>query len=242
MRVGYTSDDTVVGVCSAKLPFPGIFVSAFFAERKVTFNHSQGAMSMDGFLITGEALWERMERAVERVNERLRKTIKTLEDAKIPYAIVGGHAVRAWVAQVDEGAVRTTKDVDVLLRRENLPQMIEAMTKNGFYYRETVGVDMFTDTPDSPARDAIHVVIAGQTIKPWEHDSNPDIEPQTRADNFNTIPFESLVRMKLNSFRRKDQVHIGDMIEVGLIDRSWLDRFPPPLSERLKIILDDPMG
>ncbi len=101
---------------------------------------------------------------------------------------------------------------------------------------------MFTDLPDGPARDAIHVVLACEIMKPWEHDHNPDIEPQTRADNFSTIPLETLVRMKLNSFRRKDQVHLGDMIEVGLIDRSWLEKFPEPLSVRLKSILDDPNG
>lgn len=194
------------------------------------------------FSITGEALWDRMERAVERVNERLRKTVRILEDAKIPYAIVGGHAVRAWVAQVDEGAVRTTKDVDVLLRRENLPDMIQAMTQNGFCHRETMGVDIFTERPDESAREAVHVVIAKEMVKPGEFDPNPDLEPQTRANEFNTVLFETLVRMKLNSFRRKDQVHLGDMIDVGLIDRSWLDRFPNVLSDRLKIILDDPLG
>ena len=194
------------------------------------------------FTITGEALWDRMERAVERVNERLRKTVRILEEAKIPYAIVGGHAVRAWVAQVDEGAVRTTKDVDVLLRRENLPDMIQAMTQNGFYHRETVGVDIFTEKPDESAREAVHVVIANEMVKPGEFDPNPDLEPKIRANDFNTVLFPKLVRMKLNSFRDKDRVHLRDMIDVGLIDRSWLERFPAPLSERLKIILDDPLG
>jgi len=44
------------------------------------------------FTITGEALWDRMERAVEKVNERLRKTVGILEDANVPYAVVGGRA------------------------------------------------------------------------------------------------------------------------------------------------------
>jgi hypothetical protein len=85
-------------------------------------------------------------------------------------------------------------------------------------------------------------VLAGQMVKPWETESNPDIHPQLRADDFNTVPLETLVRMKLNSYRRKDQVHLQDMIEVGLIDRSWVTRFPEPLSERLTMILDDPTG
>ncbi|MFM8704539.1 MAG: hypothetical protein ACKOHG_11890, partial [Planctomycetia bacterium] len=72
------------------------------------------------FNVTGEALWTRMERAVERVNDRLRRTVAILEECGVPYAVVGGHAVRAWVAQVDEAAVRNTRDVDILIRPRDL--------------------------------------------------------------------------------------------------------------------------
>ena len=58
------------------------------------------------FHLTGEALWARMNRAVEKVQERLERTARTLEAAGIPYAIIGGNAVRAWVAQADEAAVQ----------------------------------------------------------------------------------------------------------------------------------------
>ena len=68
------------------------------------------------FHLTGESLWRRMDRAVEKIQERLEKTARTLEQAGVPYAIIGGNAVRAWVAQADEAAVRTTRDVDILLR------------------------------------------------------------------------------------------------------------------------------
>ena len=84
------------------------------------------------FTITGEELWARMERALEKVNERLRKTVRILEDAKVPYAVIGDHAVRAWVAQVDEAALRTRPDVDILVR----PADLQAMTAAGFHYRE----------------------------------------------------------------------------------------------------------
>jgi hypothetical protein len=66
---------------------------------------------------TGDALWERMERAVQKVRERVERVAAALDGAGVPYAIVGGNAVAAWVAQVDEAAVRTTADVDVLLDR-----------------------------------------------------------------------------------------------------------------------------
>ena len=96
---------------------------------------------MTEFRYTGEELWTRMERAVERVNERLRKTVQILENAQVPYAIVGGHAVRAWVAQVDEAAVRTTRDVDILVRPEDLSKLRQAMEAAGFHYRQTTGAD-----------------------------------------------------------------------------------------------------
>ena len=101
---------------------------------------------------------------------------------------------------------------------------------------------MFVEEPDSSARDAVHVVLTGEIVKPDDFDPNPDIEPTTLANNFKTITLEALVRMKLNSFRRKDQVHVQDMISVGLIDESWLARYPNPIRNRLKDLLDDPNG
>jgi len=48
--------------------------------------------------------------------------------------------------------------------------------------------------------------------------------------------------MKLTSYRRKDQVHLLDMIEIGQLDASWLSRVPPSLRQRLQDLLDDPDG
>lgn len=58
---------------------------------------------MVSFHITGDELWKRMNRAVEKIQERLEKTVATLTAAQIPYAVIGDHAVRAWVAQADDG-------------------------------------------------------------------------------------------------------------------------------------------
>ncbi|HEY4262062.1 MAG TPA: hypothetical protein VGM98_17970, partial [Schlesneria sp.] len=58
---------------------------------------------------------DRMVQAVEKVRERLLRTARALDAARVPYAIIGGNAVAAWVATVDEAAVRNTRDVDILL-------------------------------------------------------------------------------------------------------------------------------
>jgi hypothetical protein len=182
------------------------------------------------FKIVGEELWARMERAVEKVNERLRKTVRILEDAKVPYAVVGGHAVRAWVAQVDEAALRTTQDVDILVRPNDFPAMKDAMIAAGFHHRKTLALDMFVEHPDASARDAVHVVFVGK------------IEPLSRSNDFQTVQLETLVFMKLNANRRKDQVHLLDLVSLGLIDQTWTERFPEPLRSRLIDLLNDPDG
>jgi hypothetical protein len=71
---------------------------------------------------------------------------------------------------------------------------------------------------------------------------SPEIETTTDPANFRVITLESLVLMKLMSNRRKDQVHIEDLIAVGLINDTWLPRLPPQLADRLQQILDTPDG
>ena len=65
--------------------------------------------------------WERALLAAEKVKERLRRATRALDSAGVPYAVAGGNAVAEWVGRVDEDAVRTTRDVDLLLRRSDLP-------------------------------------------------------------------------------------------------------------------------
>jgi hypothetical protein len=59
---------------------------------------------------------ERMERAVWKVKDRLLRASAALEKAGVPYVVVGGNAVGAWIEQIDETAVRATQDVDLAIR------------------------------------------------------------------------------------------------------------------------------
>jgi hypothetical protein len=194
------------------------------------------------FHLMGDALWQRMERAVEKVQERLERTVRTLEEAGIPYAIAGGNAVWAWVAQADEAAVRTTRDVDVLLRRSDLPAAIAAMERAGFVYRHVKGIDMFLDGPDAKARDAVHVVFAAEKVRPEYVLPAPDVAEAEDLPRHRVLRLEALVRMKLTSFRDKDRMHLRDLIDVELLGESWCSRLPPELSDRLQELLDNPQG
>jgi hypothetical protein len=79
-------------------------------------------------------------------------------------------------------------------------------------------------------------------VKPTDVMPTPDVHPAERPDDFNVVALESLVRMKLNAFRRKDQVHLIDMLDVGLIDTTWPARYPPELAARLQELIDTPEG
>jgi hypothetical protein len=75
---------------------------------------------------------DRMVRAVEKVKQRLLRACAVLNQAKIPFAVVGGNAVAAWVSRVDEAAVRNTQDVDILVRREDFDEIKLAFEEAGF--------------------------------------------------------------------------------------------------------------
>ena len=183
-----------------------------------------------------------MVRAVELVRDRLLRTAAALEAAGIPYAVVGGNAVAAWVATVDPAAVRNTQDVDILLRREDLDAAGRAMEAIGFVRRHVSGIDMFLDGPDAKARDAVHVLFAGEKVKPDSAAASPEVSESEKSDRFRVVLLQSLVKMKLTSFRLKDQVLLQDMLEVELIDASWVSRFPPELGARLQQVIDTPEG
>jgi hypothetical protein len=189
--------------------------------------------------------WEildRMERAVAKVRERLLRATAVLNQAGIPYAVVGGHAVASWVATVDEGAVRNTRDVDLLIRREDLPALTAALEQAGFVRAEGLDVTMFLDGPDAKPSESIHLLFAGEKVRPDHPLPAPDLFTIDDPAGFRVITLEALVHMKLLSNRGIDWVHVRDLIGVGLIDRSWLAKLPPVLAERLQAILDTPGG
>ena len=194
------------------------------------------------YLIADEALLERMVRAVEKVRNRLKRTAAALESAGVPYAIAGGNAVAAWVATIDEAAIRNTQDVDIVLRRDDLPAAKRALEAAGFIYRHVKSIDMFLDGPGAKARDAVHVLFAGEKVRPEDLEAVPGVEQPFIDKDVRVLPLESLVRMKLTSNRLKDKVHLQDMLEVGLIDHNWPGRLPPELAVRLQELIDAPGG
>lgn len=182
----------------------------------------------------------RIMRAEEKVQSRLIRVSRLLGAAKIPYAVIGGHAVAAWVATKDESLVRATRDVDVLVKPEDLQRIREVLEADGFIYRQVAEMDIFLDDVNSKAGDAVHVIFSGRKVRPDHVLPAPEVDNSGIGDGMSVIPLESLVRTKLVAWRDKDRVHLRDLIGVELIDESWPPRFQEPLQSRLQELIDNP--
>ena len=182
--------------------------------------------------------WERMIAAVDAVRERARRVAAALDRAGIQHVLVGGHAIAAWVARVDAEAVRNTKDVDLLVRREDFERVVEAAQSAGFVHQNVTGVDLFLDGPEGSVRSAVHIVFAREKVRPDYLIPAPDVTESEAGPEFTVATLDALVRMKLTSFRLKDKVHLIDLLDVGLIDENWCGRVPPELAGRLRELIE----
>jgi hypothetical protein len=184
---------------------------------------------------------ERMFRAVEEVRKRLLCATVALNLAGIRYAVIGGYAVGTWVSTVDPGATRNTVNVDILINRGDLQRVMAALKDAGFVWRHVAGIEMFLDGPQGRAGDAVHVFFANEKVRPEYSYPAAGVEQFEHFAEYRVIELESLVQMKLTSFGR-NQVHVLDMIGVGLVDESWLEKLPADLAARLKELIDTPYG
>ena len=180
--------------------------------------------------------------AVEQVRQRLLRASAALRGAGIAHAVVGGNAVAAWVATVDQAAVRNTQDVDILVRRADFEAIRSALESAGFVYRHVSGLDLFLDDAASSPRNAVHLIFADEIVRPGEPAPNPSVSESADMDTIRVINLDALVRIKLTAFRDKDRTHVRDLIGVGLIDQSWTRKLAPPLAARLQSLLDTPDG
>lgn len=193
-------------------------------------------------LMDGMTILDRMASAVDKVRDRLLRATAALENAEVPYAVVGGNAVAAWVARVDEAAVRNTQDVDILVSRADFAAVQAALASVGFSYRHVGGMDIFLDGLNAKARDAVHIVFAGEKVRPAEAMPNPEASESVFLSPYRVLSLEALVQIKLTAFRIKDKMHLIDLLDVGLIDQAWTSRYPPELAARLQSLIDDPDG
>ena len=142
---------------------------------------------------------------------------KAFRAAGLEYRVVGGLAAYLYVEEAESDAGRLTKDIDILVRRQDLRRIAEAVEPFGLEYRHAAGVDMLVQKGAPSARRAVHMIFEGEKVRPEYSEAAAKIGEGRQIQGIPVIPIADLVTMKLTSFRLKDQAHIQDLDEQGLI-------------------------
>lgn len=153
--------------------------------------------------------------------------------AGLDYRIVGGLATYLYVEEAEPDAGRLTKDVDIAVRREDLEKIARAAEAIGLTYRHVAGVDMLVQTGAPSARRAVRMIFAGEKVRAGYLEPTPELSTPRVIRNLRLAPVGDLVRMKLTSFRLKDQTHLKDLDEAGVITPEVEAALPPSLRARL---------
>ena len=165
----------------------------------------------------------------------LQKITHSLTAANVPYEVIGGLAVLIHVERADPTHSVLTRDVDIMIRRSDVAQVIAVAESQGFKFRHVAGVDMLLY--GGKALNAIHLRFAEEKVKPSQAIPNPALSPERmklQGEEVCVMPVADLVRMKLSAYRLKDRVHIQSLDAAGLITAEIERQLPEPLRARLQ--------
>ena len=159
----------------------------------------------------------------------LHKITGTLTAEGIPHELVGGLAVLVHVEEADPTHSTLTRDVDLMVRREDLDRIKLAAAKNGFRFRHTAGLDMLLYGEADSAKNAVRLI--------YDDNFMPE-KKRVLGEEVLVIPVVDLLRMKLSAFRDKDRVHVRSMDAAGLITTGLEEKLPAELRVRLQHVRD----
>lgn len=173
------------------------------------------------------------EKRVKQIFDLAQILNKAFSETGIEYRVVGGLAAYLYVEQREPDAGRLTRDIDIAIRREDLQRVAKAVEPYGLTYRHIAGVDMLVQTDSPSARRAVHLVFAGEKVREEYPERVPEMGMAQTVHGICLISLPDLIRMKLTSFRAKDETHIKDLDEAGLITSEIEAELSPVLRERL---------
>jgi hypothetical protein len=165
----------------------------------------------------------------------LEQIVSVLRAAGIAFEVIGGVAVNAHLLPDHGSRAFVTRDIDLLVRRDDLTAIASAAEAAGYTARKILGGHMLI-RPGQQPQEAIHLVFVGEKSRSTYPLPHPELEPEERVLfglRVPVVPLAHLVRMKLNSFRPKDLVHLQILDEAGLIDARLESTLPETLRERL---------
>jgi hypothetical protein len=154
------------------------------------------------------------------VHKTMRRVVKQLVKAKIPYAIVGGMAVNA------HGHKRTTDDLDVLLTAEGLAEFRKRYVPKHYDSHPQLP-RRFTDLKNEVT---IDFLLAG--LYPGSGRPGPISFPDPAAvsqtiEEMQVLDLATLIQLKLAARRHQDFADVVSLIRVQQLDETFGERLHP---------------
>jgi len=88
-----------------------------------------------------------MFEAFDIVQERQREIARALDDNDIPYALSGSNATYAWIASVEEEAVRAYRNVEFIIPRRDEELVVRTLGSIGLEAEPRSDRILFRDKP-----------------------------------------------------------------------------------------------
>lgn len=156
----------------------------------------------------------------DKVYKAMRRLVRRLEKARIPYAIMGAMAVNA------HGARRTTDDVDVLLTAEGLERFKnEILAKT--YERVERRPRRFVERQ---SRVSIDVLVTGRfpgTGEPGPFAFPDPARASEEIDQIRVVTLSHLIQLKLAARRYYDFGDVVALIRAHDLEESFADKLHP---------------
>jgi hypothetical protein len=158
----------------------------------------------------------------DEVHKTMRRLVKRLEKAQIPYAILGGMAVNA------HGHQRTTKDLDVLLTAEGFARFQERFVPKDY---ETMPKRprRFVDRKNDVVLD---VLVTGRfpgSGKPGPISFPDPAKVAETVKNIQFVDLVTLIQLKLAARRFQDFADVVSLIRAHDLDESFQEQLHPTL-------------
>jgi hypothetical protein len=154
------------------------------------------------------------------VHVTMRRTIKNLEKANIPYALVGGMAVNV------HGYRRTTNDVDFLLTAEGFAEFERRFVPK-HYDRVPRRPHRFADRKNQVIVDFLVTGLYPGSGKPGPISYPDPSAVGTPIEGMQVIELRMLVELKLAARRYQDFADVVSLIRAHQLDEAFADRLHP---------------
>ena len=165
------------------------------------------------------------ETGMYNLMDELERIVKVLRDSRISFEVVGGVAVNAHILAVHRSRAFVTRDIDLLVQRDDLDRIVAAAQEAGYSGRKILGRFLLI-RPGQQPEEAVHLMFVGEKPRSSHPLPSPPLHPEEkRLFEFGlTVPvarLQQLAQMKLNWFRTKDEAHLEILDKCGRSPRQW---------------------